>query len=124
MNVLGLSEVRWKGQGDYMSDDYRIIYSGGEKGQRGVAVVLDRMMSGRVTKVIQCNERVMLVRMKNELVDIVIIQVYMPTSDSEDEEVEEMYEKIEELIKGEKATDQVIIMGDWNAVVGEVEGGR
>ena len=43
----------------------------------------------------------------------------MPTSDSEDEGIEMMYEQIEELIKGEKATDQVIVMGDWNAVVGE-----
>ena len=30
-----------------------------------------------------------------------------------------MYEQIEELIKGEKATDQRIVMGDWNAVVGK-----
>jgi hypothetical protein len=35
INILGLSQVRWKGQGDFMSDEYRIIYSGGEKGQRG-----------------------------------------------------------------------------------------
>jgi exonuclease III len=30
-----------------------------------------------------------------------------------------MFEQIKELIKKEKATDQVIIMGDWNVVVGE-----
>jgi len=43
----------------------------------------------------------------------------MPTTEAEDEEIELMYEQIEELIKKEKATDQVIIMEDWNAVVGE-----
>ena len=50
---------------------------------------------------------------------MILVQVYMPTSDADDEEIEQMYEQIEEMIKKEKATDQVIIMGDWNAVVGE-----
>ena len=33
INVLGLSEVRWKGVGDFVSDDFRIIYSGGKEGR-------------------------------------------------------------------------------------------
>ncbi len=41
INVLGLSEVRWKDASDFMSDDTRVIYSGGKEGQRGVAIVLD-----------------------------------------------------------------------------------
>ena len=52
-------------------------------------------------------------------VDIVLLQVYMPTSAEDDEVIEPMYEQIEGLIRQEKATDNVIIMGDWNAVVGE-----
>jgi exonuclease III len=118
INILGLSEVRWKGQG-YFRDEYRIIYSGGEKGQRGVAMILDRTIGERVSKIIQYSERLMLIRVKAEPLDLVLVQVYLPTSDSEDVEVEMLYEQIEELIKGEKATDQVIVMGDWNAVVGE-----
>ena len=43
----------------------------------------------------------------------------MPTSDADDEHIELMYEQIEDLVRKEKATDQVIIMGDMNAVVGE-----
>jgi len=124
MNILGLSEVRWEGIGDFMSDEFRVIYSGGERGKRGVAVILDKVYGERISKVIQCNDRLMLVRIKAEPVDIVLVQVYMPTTDAEDEEIEEMYEKIEELVKGEKATDQVIIMGDWNAVVGEGREGK
>jgi len=119
INILGLCEVRWEGVGDFTSNEYRIIYSGGEGGQAGVAIVLDKAMSQRVTKITQRSKRLMLVRIQAEPVDLVIIQVYMPTSKSEEEEIEMMYEQIEELIKGEKATDQVIIMGDWNAVVGE-----
>ena len=48
----------------------------------------------------------------------------MPTSDADDEHIELMYEQIEDLVRKEKATDQVIIMGDMNAVVGEGRDGK
>ena len=48
----------------------------------------------------------------------------MPTSDHEEEEVEGMYEKLEELIKEEKGKDNVVVLGDWNAVVGEGTEGK
>jgi hypothetical protein len=124
INILGMSEVRWKGVGEFTSDEYRIIYSGGETGHRGVAVILDRKFKDRVTKITQHSDRLILIRIKSEPVDVVLIQVYMPTSDAEDEEVESIYEQIEDLIKKEKATDQVIVLGDWNAVVGEGREGK
>jgi len=44
----------------------------------------------------------------------------MPTSGLAEEEVEDMYQRLEELLQEEtKGTDCVVIMGDWNAVVGE-----
>ena len=89
-----------------------------------MAVILDEMFSDRVTKIVQYSDRLILLRIKAEPVDLVIIQVYMPTSEAEEEEIELMYEQIEELIQKEKATDQVIILGDWNAVVGEGRDGN
>ena len=50
IKILGMSEVRWKGVGDFVSDEFRIIHAGEEKGQRGVAVILDQTFSDRVTK--------------------------------------------------------------------------
>ena len=119
LNVLGLSEVRWKEGGDFVSDGVRVMYSGGKESQRGVAVIVDSETAKRVTKVIPHSDRMMLVRIKAEPVDIVVIQVYMPTSDHEDEEVEGMYEELEELMEKEKGTDHLLILGDFNAVVGE-----
>ena len=110
--------------GDFTSDEYRVIHFGGEKGQRGVAVMLDRMFSDRVTKVVQHSDRLILVRIKADPVDLVVVQVYMPTSDAEDEETKIMYEQIEEMVKKEKATDQAKILGDCNAVVGEGKDGK
>jgi len=79
----------------------------------------DQEIGNRVTKIVLHSDRLLLVRIKADPVDIVLLQVYMPTTEAEDEEIELMCEQIAELIKKGKATDQVIIMGDWNAVVGE-----
>jgi len=72
--------------GEFTSEEYRIIHSGGEKEQRLVMVILDKMFSDRVTKIRQHSDRLILVRIKVEPVDLVITQV--PTSDAEDEEIE------------------------------------
>ena len=41
--------------------------------------------------------------------DLVVIQIYMPTSDHEDEEVEELYDELEELMDKEKGNDYLVI---------------
>jgi hypothetical protein len=61
----------------------------------------------------------MRVRLRGTPVDIVVIVVYMPTSDYEDDDVEEIYEQIEEEIRKGRGDDYVIVMGDFNAAVGE-----
>ena len=66
-----------------------------------------------MTKITQSSDRIRLVMVKAEPVNLVLIQVYMPTTDAEDEEMELMYKQIEDLVKYEEATDQTIIMGDW-----------
>ena len=50
-----------------------------------------------------------------------IVQVYVLTIDSDDKEIEQMYEKIEKFIKSEKSNKHLIKMGDRTAVVGEME---
>src|SRR6218665_2469071 len=40
LNILGLSEVRWKDAGEFMSEGVRVIYTGGEESQNGIAILL------------------------------------------------------------------------------------
>lgn len=118
--IMGVSEVRWKEQGDFESGDYHMYYSGSESAERGVAIVMQKWIKPSIIKVEACSDRLMYIKLNAEPVDIVIIQVYMPTSDHEDEEVEIIYEKIEEIISTEgRGKVQTIIMGDWNSVVGK-----
>ena len=72
-----------------------------------------------VVKKIACNDRIIAIKLKAELVNILIMQVYMPTSEYEDE-VENLYDTIEEIFEEDgKGDTNSIILGDWNSVVGE-----
>jgi len=51
--------------------------------------------------------------------DTVLIQVCMPTTAYTDEEVDDLYEQIEEILQGTNGHSYVMALGDWNAVVGE-----
>ena len=82
LNVLGVSEVRRNGNGDFESDDFRVIYSVGEEMQRGVAIILDRDTARRVMSVDQISDRLMVVKIQGEPIDIVLIQIYMPPNES------------------------------------------
>jgi len=111
LNILGLSEVRWKESRDLTSDGVRMICTAAKQGQGGIAILLDRETSMRVMKIVLQNDCLFLVKIQAEPADLVIIQVYMPTSTHEDNEVEELYEQLDCLIKAEK--------GDWNCIIGE-----
>ena len=53
--------------------------------------------------------------------NVVIVQCYAPTQDHSDEVIEEYYNEIQECLKLVKSTDDLIVMGDWNAKVGKEE---
>ena len=53
--------------------------------------------------------------------DIMVIQVYAPTSNAEEAEVEQFYEDLQDLLVLTPKTDVLFIIGDWNAKVGSHE---
>ena len=53
--------------------------------------------------------------------NIIVIQVYAPTSNAEEAEVERFYEDLQDLIELTPKKDVLFIIGDWNAKVGSQE---
>ena len=53
--------------------------------------------------------------------NITVIQVYAPTSNAEEAEVERFYEDLQELLELTNKKDVLFIIGDWNAKVGSQE---
>ena len=55
---------------------------------------------------------------KGKPFNITVIQVYAPTRDAEESEVDQIYEELEDLIRLTPKKDGLFIIGDWNAKVG------
>ena len=53
--------------------------------------------------------------------NITVIQVYVPTSNAEEAEVEQFYEDLQDLLELTPKKDVLFIIGDWNAKVGSPE---
>ena len=119
INILGLWETRYAKEKDFVCEGYRFICSGAEKqGLYGVGIVLDQDHAKKVIQIDDINERIMMIKLDTVPVKTTIIQVYMPTSNSKDEEVITLYEIAEEIM-GNSGNDNIIMMGDYNAIVGE-----
>jgi hypothetical protein len=50
VSVLGVSEVRWEGQGEIRSGDYTVFYTAGERAERVVAIVVNKIVVKSVVK--------------------------------------------------------------------------
>uniref|UniRef100_A0A8D9ASD9 Craniofacial development protein 2 n=1 Tax=Cacopsylla melanoneura TaxID=428564 RepID=A0A8D9ASD9_9HEMI len=120
IDILGISEMRWLGSGSCVMDDHTVLYSGTSSGihEYGVGMILTKEMAKYISNVVPVSERVMLVQLRATPVDINIIQVYAPTTDRSDEELEEFYNSVNEVMKKLKKHEVTITMGDFNAKIG------
>ena len=69
------------------------------------------------------SDRVLLVKLKEKPFDLSIIQVYAPTTENSEDDLEKFYNTIENAKKQCKSQETVIVMGDLNAKVGSVSDG-
>ena len=61
------------------------------------------------------------VRFQGKPFNITVIQVYAPTSNTEEAQVEWFYEDLQDLLELTPKKDVLFIIGDWNAKVGSQE---
>ena len=67
------------------------------------------------------NDRVISIHLQGKPFNITVIQVYAPTSNTEEAEVEWFYEDLQDLLEITPPKDVLFIIGDWNAKVGSQE---
>jgi hypothetical protein len=95
-----------------------VFYAGGERAERGIASSGAYSIMRSVVKKIVCNDRIIALTIKTESVIVPVVQVYMPISEYEDE-VEELYNIIEEILEDDgKGETNSIILEDWKSVFG------
>ena len=120
VDILGISELKWTGMGEFNSDDHYIYYCGQESLRRnGIAIMVNKRVRNAV---LGCNlkkDRMISVCFQGKPFNITVIQVYAPTSNAE--EAERFYEDLQDLLELTPKKDVLFIIGDWNAKVGSQE---
>ena len=122
IDILGISELKWTGMGEFNSDDHYIYYCGQESLRRnGVALIVNKRVQNAVFGYSLKNDRMVSLCFQGKPFTITVIQVYAPTSNAEEAEVERFYEDLQDLLELIPKKDVLFIIGDWNAKVGSQE---
>ena len=100
VDILGISEQKWTGMGEFNSDDHYIYYCEQESLRRnGVAIMVNKRVQNAVLGCNLKNERIISVHFQGKPFSIMVIQVYAPTSNAEEAEVEQFYEDLQDLLE-------------------------
>ena len=119
VDILGISELKWTGMGEFNSDDHYIYYCGQEPLRRnGVAIMVNKRVRNAVLGCSLKNDRMISVHLQGKPFNITVIQVYAPTSNAEEAEVEWFCEDLQGLLELTPKKDVLFIIVDWNAKVG------
>ena len=94
IDILGISKLKWIGMGEFNSDDNYIYYYGQESLRRNeVAILVNKRVQNVALGCNLRNDRMISVRFQGKPFNMTIIQVYAPTSNAEEAEVECFYEE-------------------------------
>jgi len=118
VHLAGLTETRLIGSGTQQIGDHTLIYSGGVTHNNGVALLLDKRLSGSLMSWRAVSDRLMCARLVHKHGHLSIIVAYAPTQPSADSTKDTFYQELDSLISAIPPHDVSVIMGDFNAESG------
>ena len=97
IDILGISELKWTGMGEFNSDDHYIYYCGQESLRRnGIVLIVNKSL--KCSSVVKSqNGRMISVHFQGKPFNITAIQVYAPTINAEEAKVEQFYDDLQDL---------------------------
>ena len=113
IDILGIRKLKWIGMAEFNSDDHYIYYCGQESIRgNGVAIIVNKTVRNAVLGCNLKNNRMISVNFQGKPFNIMVIQVYAPTSNAEEAEVERFYEDLQDLLELTPKRDVLFIIGD------------
>ena len=100
VDILGISEPKWTGMGEFNSEDHYIYYCGQESLRRNeVAIMVNKRAQNAVLGCNVKNDRMISVRLQGKPFNITVIQVCPLSSNAEEAEVEQFYDDLQDLLE-------------------------
>ena len=95
MDLLGISEMKWKRMGYFTSDEHVLYYCGQYTLKcNGVVFICNNKLRRCVMGFNPVNDRIATIRIQCKPINITVVQVYAPTTSSEEEDIEAFYETV------------------------------
>ena len=99
-DILEISKIKWTRIGKFNSDKHYIYYCGQESLRRnGAAIIVNKRVRNAVLRCNLKKDKKISVHFQGKPFNITVIQVYAPTSNVEEAEVEWFYEDLEGLLE-------------------------
>ena len=97
IDILGIRELNWTGMSEFNADDHYIYYSGQESLRRyEIAIIVNKRVRNVLLGCSLKNDRMISVCFQGKPFNITVIQVYAPTSNAGEAEVEGFYEDLQD----------------------------
>jgi exonuclease III len=118
IGIAALQEMRWKNKGIIKSEEFTIIYSGGEDNTFGTGFIIHKKYKHAIMNYEMCNVRLCTLRIKGTFFYTSLISVHAPIEEKEEEKMDEFYDKLSEIYNNLPGHDVKMILGDFNAKIG------
>ena len=113
LNMLGLAEMRWKSFGETSTEEgHNFYFSGKDKHEYGDGFLVHKDIVNTVMGCRPISSRIITIRLNATPFNRTVIQVYAPTYDYNDSEVEYFYGQQQEVIEETPKKDNLIVLGD------------
>ena len=100
IDILGINELKWTRMGKFNSEDHYIYYYGQQSLRKnGLALIVNKRIQHAVLGCNFKNDRMISVYFQGKPFNITVIQIYAPTTNAEEAEVEEFYDDLQELLE-------------------------
>ena len=100
IDILGISELKWNGMGEFNLNDHYIHYCGQESIRRkGVALIVNKRVQKTVLWCSLKNNGTISVHFQGKPLNITVTQAYAPTTNAKEAEVERFYDDLQDLLE-------------------------
>jgi len=128
VKVCCIQETRWKGEGARIlrtktGGKYKLFWKGCSEGVSGVGVIISEEFIDKVVKVVRVSERLMMLKLIVGKCLVNVVAAYAPQVGRSQEEKDNFWEAVWNVIEEIKESEEIIIGGDLNGHVGKESDG-
>ncbi|XP_022778273.1 craniofacial development protein 2-like, partial [Stylophora pistillata] len=118
---MGINKTHWTGQEKMqLAEGETIIYSGrnDDNHREGVGILMSKHVTRSLIEWTPISERATQARLYSRYIKLIIIHIYAPTEDADEQMKDEFYGRLQDVIDSVNEHGMLIVTGDMNAKVG------